>query len=194
MNLLIDEVPVTIEIDSKEYEINTNFRESILFELLMQDHTVPDKEKMVNALGLYFPIIPDDIKQAVEVILWFYKCGRENQDKNSEDAKVSNKAEMIYSFDHDDEYIYSAFLDQYNIDLQDIDSLHWWKFRALFKGLKEDNQISKIMRYRAIKITDDMSDTEKKYYREMKELYALPDNRTQEEKEDDFSDSIANLL
>ena len=50
------------------------------------------------------------------------------------------------------------------------------------------------MRYRAIKITDDMSDTEKKYYREMKELYALPDNRTQEEKEDDFSDSIANLL
>lgn len=194
MNLLIDEVPVTIEIDSKEYEINTNFRESILFELLMQDHKVPDKEKMVNALGLYFPIIPDNIKQAVEVILWFYKCGRENQDKNSEDAKVSNKAEMIYSFDHDDEYIYSAFLDQYNIDLQDIDSLHWWKFRALFKGLKEDNQISKIMRYRAIKITDDMSDTEKKYYREMKELYALPDNRTQEEKEDDFSDSIANLL
>lgn len=194
MNLLIDEVPVTIEIDSKEYEINTNFRESILFELLMQDHKVPDKEKMVNALGLYFPIIPDNIKQAVEVILWFYKCGRENQDKNSEDAKVSNKAEMIYSFDHDDEYIYSAFLDQYNIDLQDIDNLHWWKFRALFKGLKEDNQISKIMRYRAIKITDDMSDTEKKYYREMKELYALPDNRTQEEKEDDFSDSIANLL
>ncbi|WP_165442998.1 Gp15 family bacteriophage protein [Senegalia massiliensis] len=58
------------------------------------------------------------------------------------------KADNIYSFEHDDEYIYSAFLDQYGIDLKDIKHLHWWKFKSPFKGLKEDNLICKIMRYR----------------------------------------------
>ena len=101
---------------------------------------------------------------------------------------------MIYSFEHDAEYIYAAFLDQYGIDLQDIEHLHWWKFRALFKGLKEDTLISKIMGYRSIEITNNMSDSEKKYYRKMKQIYALPDNRTQEEKERAFTNAIASIF
>ena len=37
MNLLIDLVPNTVNIDGEEYKINSDFRYSILFELLMQD-------------------------------------------------------------------------------------------------------------------------------------------------------------
>ncbi|WP_242840658.1 Gp15 family bacteriophage protein [Clostridium hydrogeniformans] len=35
-------------------------------------------------------------------------------------------------------------LDQYGADLQNVEYLHWWKFKAL----KEDNEIFKIMGYR----------------------------------------------
>lgn len=196
MNILIDLLPEHVEIDGKKYPINTDFRISILFELLMQDKSILDREKVYIALNLYYPKIPHDLVQAVDKMLWFYRCGKDDEDDSVKNGSTAGngRAGMIYSFEHDAEYIYSAFLDQYGIDLQDIEHLHWWKFRALFKGLKEDNLIVKIMGYRSIEITNDMSDSEKKYYRKMKRIYALPDNRTQEEKERDFTDAIASLF
>ena len=195
MNILIDEVPEYVEIDGVEYKINTDFRIGIMFELLIQDNTFADMEKVEIALNLYYPEIPHDPIQALEKILWFYRCGKEyDAESPQEGTEGTTQQQAIYSFEHDAEYIYAAFLDQYGIDLQDIEHLHWWKFRALFKGLKEDNLIVKIMGYRAIKIDDSMTDSEKKFYRRMKKIYALPDNRTQEEKERDFINAIASLF
>ena len=191
MNLLIDVAPQSVSIDNKEYKINTDFRISMMFENLMQDRNYKENEKIALAIHLYYPIAPENIEGAVEKLLWFYRCGKElNED---EESQSTEKVEDVYSFEHDDEYIYSAFLDQYNIDLQD-DNLHWWKFRALFKGLKEDNLINKIMGYRATKITDDMTDKEKAYHRKMKEIYKIPDNRTTEEKEIDFNNSMSSMF
>lgn len=192
MNILIDLVPDTVTIDDIEYDINTDFRISIMFELMMQDNSLTDYEKLEIALGLYYPKIPHDPIQAIDSILWFYSCGKIDDTQTT--SNVGCGTSKIYSFEHDAEYIYAAFLDQYGIDLQDIEYLHWWKFRAMFKGLKEDNLISKIMGYRAIKITDDMTEAEKKHYREMKRIYALPDNRTEEEKQIDFDNAIASLM
>ena len=195
MNILIDVLPEHVEIDSIEYKINTDFRIGIMFELLIQDNTLTDMEKVEIALNLYYPEIPHDLIQALEKILWFYRCGKEYDTEDpQEGTEGTTQQQAIYSFEHDAEYIYAAFLDQYGIDLQDIEHLHWWKFRALFKGLKEDNLIVKIMGYRAIKIDDSMTDSEKKFYRRMKRIYALPDNRTQEEKERDFTNAIASLF
>lgn len=193
MNILIDEVPRSVFIDNVEYEINSDFRISILFELMMQDNSIDNDERVATALELYYPEIPRDWVQGIQAILWFYRCGRDIEEE-SQGRGSNKKADAIYSFEHDDEYIYAAFLDQYGIDLQDIEYLHWWKFRAMFKGLKEDNKISKIMGYRSITINDDMTDSEKKYYREMKKIYALPDNRTQQEKEEDFYNVIASMV
>lgn len=195
MNILIDEVPEYVEIDGIEYKINTDFRIGIMFELLIQDNTLTDMEKVEIALNLYYPEIPHDPIQALEKILWFYRCGKEyDAESPQEGTEGTTQQQAIYSFEHDAEYIYAAFLDQYGIDLQDIEHLHWWKFRALFKGLKEDNLIVKIMGYRSIKIDDNMTEAEKKFYRRMKRIYTLPDDRTQEEKERDFTNAIASFF
>lgn len=192
MNILIDLVPETVTIDDIEYDINTDFRISAMFELMMQDSSLTDHEKLEMALGLYYTEIPHDPIKAIDQALWFYSCGK--TDDTQATSSVGGGTSRIYSFEHDSEYIYAAFLDQYGIDLQDVEHLHWWKFRAMFKGLKEDNLISKIMGYRAIKINDNMTDAEKKHYREMKRIYALPDNRTEEEKQLDFDNAIASLM
>ena len=54
MNLLIDELPRYVDIDGKEYKINSDFRTSILFELLMQDSEIDDEEKTFIAIRLYY--------------------------------------------------------------------------------------------------------------------------------------------
>ncbi|AYE35315.1 bacteriophage Gp15 family protein [Clostridium septicum] len=174
MNLLIDLAPITVDIDGIEYGINSDFRTSILFELLMQDNEINEEYKIINALELYYPVVPTNINEAVEKILWFYRCGKDiSYQKRNAKCKGGTQ---IYSFEHDDDYIYSAFLDQYGVDLQDIDYLHWWKFKAMFKSLKEDNEIVKIMGYRSIDLSKIKAKEEKMHYRKMKELYKIPKN------------------
>lgn len=192
MNMLIDLLPESVDIEGIEYTINTDFRVGVLFEELMQDSSLLDEEKLMMALNLYYDDIPLDTTKAVERLQWFYRCGKEKTEAVGNGD--SNKADNIYSFQHDDDYIYSAFLTQYNIDLQDVEDLHWWKFKAMFKSLKEDNKISKIMGYRSISIKDDMSNEDKKFYRDMKRIYTLPDLRSEEEKEIDFHESLSNVL
>lgn len=195
MNILLDIVPQHVEIDGYKYPINSDFRISIMFELLMQETAVTDQERVELALNLYYPEKrPYNITEGVNKILWFYRCGDNGSGATKCGSSEVLTPQAIYSFEHDAEYIYAAFLDQYGIDLQDIEYLHWWKFRAMFKGLKEDNLISQIMRYRAIQITDDMSDAEKSYYRKMKQIYALPDNRSLEEKERDFEHLMSRMF
>ena len=83
---------------------------------------------------MYYPTIPADINKAIEKIIWFYKCGKEDKKASSN----RNSTEKVLDYNVDADYIYSAFMSQYNIDLQDIEYLHWWKFRALFDSLDEN--------------------------------------------------------
>lgn len=182
MNMLIDLVPTTVNIEGEDYDINSDFRTSILFELLMQDGEVSEEDKIIQALQLYYPTLPSDINGAIEKILWFYRCDKEV--KESRASKGAGKSSsQIYSFEYDDDYIYSAFLDQYNVDLQDIEHLHWWKFKAMFKALKEDNEVVKIMGYRAIDLSKIKDKEQKAYYKKMKELYKIPSILSKDEKE-----------
>jgi hypothetical protein len=172
MNLLIDLVPTKVKIDGEDYEINSDFRTSILFELLMQDNTISEEDKIIQALELYYPILPPNLEQAIEKIIWFYMCGKDRKSKTKN--KGTGKSTQIYSFNYDDDLIYSAFKSQYNIDLQDIDYLHWWKFKAMFKSLKEDNEIVKIMGYRGMDLSKIKDKEQKAHYQAMQELHKIP--------------------
>lgn len=193
MNMLVDILPENVEIDGKEYKINTDFRISILFEMLIQDNSISDEEKGENALLLYYPVIPTNTTMAIEKIIWFYSCGKKenNVDDGYQGGAGSSKSQ-IYSYDYDDEYIYSAFLGQYGIDLQDIEKLHWWKFKALFKSLKEDTEIVKIMGYRAMDISGDMPKAQKDFYRKMKKIHAIPLPQNEVEKINEIEKALLN--
>ncbi|HBH3265144.1 TPA: bacteriophage Gp15 family protein [Clostridioides difficile] len=193
MNMLVDILPESVEIDGKEYKINTDFRISILFEMLIQDNSISDEEKGENALLLYYPVIPANTTMAIDKIIWFYSCGKKenNVDDGYQGGAGSSKSQ-IYSYDYDDEYIYSAFLGQYGIDLQDIEKLHWWKFKALFKSLKEDTEIVKIMGYRAMDINGDMPKAQKDFYRKMKKIHAIPLPQNEVEKINEIEKALLN--
>ena len=186
MNLLVDNIDDIVKSRIK-IKINTDFRIGILFELLMQDNSLSNKAKLKQAIDLYYFNTSEiqDIETAINDIIWFYGYGKK-EEKTSQKNKEEKEIKQIYSYEFDDELIYSAFKDQYNIDLQDIEYLHWWKFKALFNGLKKDNLIVEIMGYRAIDLSKIKDKEERKYYKALKKQYALPDMRTDEQKEMDF--------
>lgn len=179
-SLLLDKLPTTVIIDNKEYRINSNFRNSILFEIMMLDDELTEEEKITTALNLYYPVIPNNINKAIDEIIKFYSCGFDETSANS--TSLNKTYNDVYNFEFDSDYIYSAFMDQYNIDLNLTNYLHWWKFKAMFKSLKEDNLISKIISYRSIDLSEIQDDDERARYKNLKELYKLPNKY---EKEDD---------
>lgn len=187
-NILLDQLP---QYSKNGLKIRTDFRESIKFELLMQDNKIRQKEKIMLALKLYYYDISKitDIKKAVEDMLWFYRCGKNEKEEKSEEY-AEEKEKQIYSYEFDDEYIYSAFMEQYKIDLNSIKYLHWWKFKALFNSLNEKTQFVKIMGYRAMNLSKIKDKEMKSNYKRMQKLYALPDMRTEEEKEADFAEQL----
>ena len=182
MNILIDAVPSTLLIGGTAYRIRTDFRIWIMFEQMIQDDEIMNQSIAFNvAKKLIFETLPPacyDIETAQQ-ILWFYQKGETEKDnlKNSIPYK-----DRIYDYDTDGDYIYAAFLQQYTIDLQTVQQLHWWQFRALFAGLTDNCKISQIMGYRSVEITSNMSKDQQQFYRKMKNLYALPLPKNEQEK------------
>lgn len=192
MNILIDDLPTSVEIDGVDYNISSNFRSYIRLELIMNDSDLTEVEKLYIILQMFYGDQKiNNLQKAVDAILWMYRGGEEITKQEAADH-IAPKP--IYDFNYDADLIYAAFLTQYNIDLNSIEYMHWWKFRALLKGLSEESKFSKVLFYRTVKITSDMTKEQKKFYREMKRIHGLPDNRTEEDKEAEFHNVLGGLL
>ena len=191
MNILIDKLPKEVE----GLELNTDFRTSILFELLMQDKDISRDDKIALSINLYFgrqPTSIEELKKMTEGILWFYSCGDKKKNLKKQDEEIvekRKKRKQIYSFEQDDFLIYSAFMEQYGIDLTET-KLHWWKFKAMFDGLNDDILFSKVMGYRSIDLSKIQDKKQREHYANLQKHWALIDNRSVEEKESDFADAL----
>ena len=153
----------------------------------MTDRAMPDDEKILQVLSLCYIDLPPTLKDAYSALMDFF--AREQEGK----AGTSPAEKRFYDFSADAEYIIAAFQAQYGIDLL-RDSLHWWRFKALFKSLTEENLFVKVMQYRSMNLSKIKDKETRRYYKRLKLLYALPDNRSEEEKEAETMDALANLI
>ena len=162
--------------DGTVYPIHTDFREWVRFESLLNDGDVPESLRIFIALRLVFgDNVPEDLEAARKFVMWFYRGGNplpEAKKDEGNEAEPYLESRRVYDFEYDSEYIFAAFLELYHIDLSET-PMHWWKFRALFKGL-HDCKMTEIMGYRGAEITDDMPDSRKCFLLDMQELYELP--------------------
>lgn len=190
-------LPVSVDVGSKTYEIDSDFRtimdiEDILFRSELTEEQKAFAEEMESCSDIehgdacqnarYFDAmkvfykdnIPEDLPEAMEQMLWFYSCGKE------EKGKAPKKP--VLSFKYDFDYINAGFMQDYKIDLFEIDYLHWWKFMSLFGALHDDCKICEIIGWRGAELRDYKDKEQKKRIREMQKIYALPDERSDEEK------------
>lgn len=186
-NILIDALPETVEVNGMAFSIRTDFRIGIMFELMVFDQNLSDDEKVENALELYFigqP--PEDALAAVDAILWFFSCGNVDKysecdvDKSAEGAAERKARDRAYDYEVDAGRIYSAFAEQYGIDLSTA-SLHWWKFQALFASL-HNCAFCEIAGYRTVDLSAINDKKERARLARLKAKYALPSILSNEER------------
>jgi len=156
--------PDTITVDGVEYPVDTDFRTWVRFQgILLADGTNDGKAAKICDLMAEMEL--PQTKESLDAMLQFYAGA------SAENNTGGGKNVRAYDFEKDSEYIFSAFLDSYGIDLTTA-RLHWWRFKALFKSLPEDCQMCKIMMYRTIDLKK-VPKEQRKFYREMKARYAL---------------------
>lgn len=169
INILTDSLPKTVEICGKEYPINSDFRAAVEFEILIQSDASP-KKKTRGAIRIFFggnpPPFPENV--LVDAVINFYAgVGADSDDRPKKNRK------RIYSFAQDGDYIAAAFRSQYGIDLLTVPYMHWYEFRALFKGLEESCEIVKIMGYRAAELSKIKYKPERERIARLQEIYKI---------------------
>ena len=188
MNLLTDKLPETMLIGEKSYLVETDFRKWINFSQLAfsGEQDMLSFAKMLNLVFKKDSGCPPASAETVQAMLEFYNPFKVDTLKSGNSARQKQN----YDFEYDAKHIYSSFLQQYGIDLTKAD-LHWWAFKALFDGLSEDTPFGKILQFRCTDISKIKDKEMRKHYEKMQRIHALPDTRTEEEKERDFADTLS---
>lgn len=168
--------PESIAVDGTEYPIETDFRAWVNFQgILLGRGTDAEKAEKITDFMDRLGLLQN--KASLDAMIRFYAGA------SAENATGGANDKQAFDFEKDSEYIFSAFLDSYGIDLSTA-RLHWWRFKALFKSLPQDCQLCKIMHYRTVELHKVPKD-QRPFYREMKKRYALGDTdhgyRTKEE-------------
>lgn len=179
MSVFTEEPPRFLVIGGKPHSINTDFRIMADFEVRVNEVDLSDKNTfaeilsdVISALFIDKPDVSAHASATVERIMWYFRCGKEANGGNTD----GKKRRRCYDFAEDSEYIYSAFKQQYGIDLLTAD-LHWWTFRSLFLGLTEETEFVKIMQYRCTDISKIKNKDEKARIRKLQELFALKERK-----------------
>lgn len=173
-NIMLDPLPANWE----GFPIESDFRIGIQISQIMEDKELSDTEKYMKISELFFPGVCPDVSGQKEAIRWFLTAWNHDRNRKSKDTT------RVLDYDIDQWRIYSAFKNQYGIDLNATD-LHYWAFMGLLTTLDEC-AFTRVIDIRIRKVNSKMPKAEKKSLLEMKEVYALEqrkDNLSDEDKE-----------
>lgn len=166
MNLLCDPLPSHVCVEGKRYEVYTDFRRWILFELTLLDPNLSLAQRTAKLLALGYRQLPPALGPALSALARFYGAGQERRG-----GVRRMGGAPVYRFDQDAPYIYAAFYQQYGIDLQQV-KLHWFSFRALFLGLSEQTAFGRVLSVRSTEIAS-LPPSQRALYRRLKGRFRL---------------------
>lgn len=169
MSLLTEQIPDYVESGSARWPIDPDFRLMVELESAVTSPEGLGGETLAGLLARFYPKgIPPDPEKAVDGMLWFYRCGKEEKDGGG-----ASSGARTYDFEQDAEALYTSFLQAYQVDLS-MDRVHWWRFRRLMFGLPADTPFAQRLHYRTAD-TSGMGKEQKKHYAKMKQLFAVRD-------------------
>ncbi|MEE3692562.1 Gp15 family bacteriophage protein [Streptococcus suis] len=142
---------------------------------LTDNESFKDMDTM-EAMAIYQEVFEKHIKviRAADHVVRYDIEGNVLPKRPKEDP--DNEEKPLFSIKYDGEYIFSSFMQAYNIDLiEEQGKLHWKKFNALLSGLPDGTKFVEVMKIRAWKPSKRDSTKEIQRMRELQEEYALPD-------------------
>lgn len=183
-NILLDSLPT----EWNGYQIDSDFQIGIMITQCMRDESLNNLEKIHAATNLLFgeesENYPKNYEDILEALEWFLN-GWIADNVCTEKKSINKKSEVeTMDFDADQWRIYAAFKEQYGIDLNTIEHLHFWTFMGLLTSLEECT-LTRVISIREKKIDSKMSKEEKTFWKKAKELFKIRKTEDFEESEEE---------
>ena len=182
-NILYEELPDYVTLFEEKYPVHTSFKNWIEIEVLAETGGFNDAKSVAKMLKLcYKDKLPPNIVSAVLGMLVFLK--------GDTDFSVSSdkSTDKVFSFATDHSAVYSTFYSKYGIDLINCD-MHWYKFRALFEGLADENPFNTLIKIRTTDETQIKDKKAKQRIKALKKKYSIKSKT-----EIDVAESISSLF
>lgn len=178
MSLLTERLPDSVTVSGVKVPIESGFRLMVELENLVMHAKEEDLAKPLYAILLRFyrGHIPENVDAAIEQMLYFFRCGQEEE--KTED-KGHRKLKRAYDFDQDAEVIYTSFLQAYRVDLTTAD-VHWWQFRRLMFGLPSETPFGRRLYYRTAD-TKGMGKEERRRFIKFRNQFAVRETAARRE-------------
>jgi hypothetical protein len=164
MTALFDALPQCAEIDGVLYELNTDYRVALRIITAFEDASLADFEKQCIMIKLLYKTPPPDMEKAAEIAVKFLNCG----DENGDDGEAP-----LYSFTKDAPFIYSAVSGVCGADVLEK-PLHWYRFSAYFRDIREDAFFSRLIYLRRGVRTGKLSTEERRAAASLSNYMSVP--------------------
>lgn len=187
--IFLEGLPETLTVNGMVYPLYTDYRAVLQYDRML--HSGEDSRVIYQALGMIYKEIPSDIEKAIQAVNWFVNCGREDKKSRPSNKVLGINQNQAFGFEEDELLIWSAFKFRFQIDLLEIDHLHWWLFRALLDDIGDDVRLSQIMQYRVIDTNmEGISKERKNFLNAMQRYYKIQEH--QEERDEEFIKALLN--
>ena len=143
LDLTQKSLPNAISVGGRDFSVNTDFRIWMRFAMEYREWSLSDDKTPLDIRYLFKNSIPvfTDINEYIGILQFAFP-------QNVVPHSDSSSGDDVLFYQYDGDYIYSAFMQAYGIDLLETD-LHWHKFLALMNGLPDCTRLSAIMGYRS---------------------------------------------
>lgn len=176
----MNQYPEFIEVNSKKYKINTDFRLALKCDEVFRDETIGDYEKVLAIIYILLGDLAlkdrENHDKMFPLLVRYLRCGKEFSDSCDDDDEPS------MDFKQDVGYIKASFMTDYNgMDLDNVE-LHWWFFNDLLQGLTENCVLNRVRSIREEPLSDKKG-KERQKWEKLKKQVELKHEKTQKEKE-----------
>lgn len=146
-SLITHALPTEIEVEEKAYRLDTRTCKALQAFLFSDDDSIPIEVRMYDAISkLIVGAVEPKHYPAVYEKLAEYLEGYPTESSRE-------KHKPILSTTQDHALIVAAFQQAYGISLDELKSMHWWRFLALLSGLPESTRMAEVMKVRAMPIS-----------------------------------------
>lgn len=173
IDLTKNRLPEAVEVDGNLYPVHTSFKFWLTFQKNLKNKNTPPADFDF----MYKSKKPQDRESGLLALIQF--CNPPQILPHTDKLEGSSEKAVDYTIDAD--YIFTAFMERYGIDLVESD-MHWYKFQALFKGL-HDTKLNEIISYRLWENTSGNHDAYTRQMEKLKTAWELPQESDEEDED-----------
>ena len=183
---MIGGLPRSLTVNGTEYPIRSDYRDCLNILSAFNDRDLTDEEKVLITLRVLYkePVKQDDVLEAYNKAVWFLNCG--------DTINKPQTSAPIYSWEQDEQLIFSAVNKVACKEVRAVDYLHFWTFMGLFNEIGEGAFATVISIRNKKRKNKQLEKWEKEFYRNNKDMVDLRVQLTEAEKAE--QDEVSKLL